>query len=251
MVFWNGQRVLLIVAHPDDESIGAGILLQRSTDVQVVFCSSGAPNRFSIWRRFGTPWHYARIRECEARTALKMIHHETFTFLRFQDGKLYRFLPEIYRRVANVLNSWKPDLILTHAFEGGHEDHDVCSFLGHCLARHSGLPVWEMPLYHLDPATGALVYQTFPNELAQAKFLTPTSRELEMKQKMFDAYRSQHAVLNRFDVSREVFRPQIQYDYFRPAIPVMPRIAVSGLPAERLVIAFQSFLLEGAGGHKI
>ena len=238
----EGQRILLLVAHPDDESIGAGILLQRNAAVHVVFCSSGAPNRLSIWRRFGSPWHYARIREGEARSALELVGHRTVTFLRCPDGHLYRFLPRIYNRVADILRSWKADLIVTHAFEGGHEDHDVCSFVSSCLSRDTGIQVQEMPLYHPHPDSGSLVYQEFPNALGAVQVCEPTALELENKQKMFEAHKSQRDVLTSFDLSREVFRSQVQYDYLQPAIPTMSRSAVSGLPAGELIHAFQSFL---------
>jgi N-acetylglucosamine malate deacetylase 2 len=236
------ERVLLIVAHPDDEALGAGILLQRNADVHVVFCTSGAPNRFSIWRRAGSPWHYARIREQEARAALEIVHNRRCTFLRFTDGKLYRALPKLYRRLSALLNSWNPGLIVTHAFEYGHQDHDVCSFVSCRLSQDSGIQVQEMPLYYPDPVTGRLVYQTFVNDMGNAELLLATPAELEIKQKMVQAHKSQRAVVAEFDVSREIFRPQLRYDYLRPAIAGRSTMAVSGLPIEQVSAAFRSFL---------
>ncbi len=39
----GGSRVLVVVAHPDDETIGAGALLARLRDVRVVHVTDGAP----------------------------------------------------------------------------------------------------------------------------------------------------------------------------------------------------------------
>jgi LmbE family N-acetylglucosaminyl deacetylase len=235
------DRILLIVAHPDDESLGAGILLQRSRNVYVVFCTSGAPNRSSIWRRFGSPWHYARIREREARTALRIAGNEECAFLRFRDGKLYSVLPKLNRRLSEILNHWEPRLLVTHTFEGGHQDHDVCSFLCSRLSQNFGVPVQEMPLYRPDPATGSLVYQTFAADAGGTECLQPTPAELQTKQKMVAAHESQHAVTREFDLSREFFRPQICHDYMQPATEGVATLAVSGLPSSKLVAAFRAF----------
>jgi N-acetylglucosamine malate deacetylase 2 len=235
------ERILLIVAHPDDESLGAGILLQRNANIHVVYCTSGAPNRLSIWRRFGSPWHYARIREREARAALRIAGREEFTFLRFRDGKLYHALPRLNRRLSRIVNRWKPSLVVTHAFEGGHQDHDVCSFLCSRISQNFGIPVQEMPLYHLDVANGGLVYQTFADGMGEAEVLQPTPAEFQTKLKMVGAHKSQSAVTGEFDLSRELFRPQIQHDYLRPATDGASTMAVSELPIDELVAAFRAF----------
>lgn len=237
----RGKRILLIVAHPDDESLGAGILLQRNPNTHVVFCTSGAPHRLSIWRRFGSPWHYARIRENEARAALRIAGIEDFTFLRFRDGKLYRALPKLYGRLAKIVNTWKPLLIVTHAFEGGHQDHDVCSFLCARLSLSFNVPVQEMPLYRPDSGNGHLVYQTFRESNNEGELLEPTSAELQTKQKMVSAHESQGAVTSEFDVARELFRPQLRHDYQRPAAEGASKLAVSGLASDELVAAFRAF----------
>ncbi len=45
---------------------------------------------------------------------------------------------------------------------------------------------------------------------------SPTEAELERKREMCLAYSSQGDFLQRFDVAREIVRPQIEYDYTRP-----------------------------------
>ena len=236
------SRILLVVAHPDDESIGAGLLLQRNQNIHVVFCTSGAPNNRFIWRRFGSPWHYARTREREAQAALGIAHHNTFTFLRFRDGKLYRSLPKVYRRLASILEAWQPECIVTHAYEGGHQDHDACSFVSSRLAAVFSTQIQEMPLYHWHPASSRLVYQEFTREADGTEILTPTPIELATKQKMLDAHQSQRIVLKDFNASRELFRPQPQYDYLRPAVPGLSKMAVSDVAAEELIAAFRVFV---------
>ena len=63
-------RTLVIVAHPDDETITCGGLLQRMRDPCVVFATDGAPEDAYFWSRFGSRERYAAIREQEAQAAL-------------------------------------------------------------------------------------------------------------------------------------------------------------------------------------
>ncbi|PYX97930.1 MAG: hypothetical protein DMG63_13230 [Acidobacteria bacterium] len=60
-------RTLVIVAHPDDETITCGGLLQRMRDPCVVFATDGAPEDAHTWGRFGSRERSAAIREQEAR----------------------------------------------------------------------------------------------------------------------------------------------------------------------------------------
>src|SRR5919204_3858809 len=63
-------RTLIVVAHPDDEVIGCGALLQRIREPGMVFCTDGAPRPSKWWQQFGSREAYARLRRAEAREAL-------------------------------------------------------------------------------------------------------------------------------------------------------------------------------------
>lgn len=234
------QRILLLVSHPDDETIGAGILMQRQPDARVVFGTSGAPNTLDIWLHFGHPARCAWIREREARAALRLVGRDTATFLRFRDGSLYKSIRKLYDRVAAVINEWKPTLLLTHAYEAGHPDHDVCSFVAACLSQDFGIPVWEMPYYHGDPDTGALIHQRFLGSAKDCQTLIGSEAEIALKRKMFDAHASQQQILADFDPALESFRPQPQYDFSAAPSPGVSSTAIWHLPLETLFLAFNA-----------
>ncbi len=58
-------------------------------------------------------------------------------------------MAEVARRLAPLVA--RADAVLTHAYEGGHPDHDAVAFAAHAAARRAGRPVFEMPFYHAAP----------------------------------------------------------------------------------------------------
>jgi LmbE family N-acetylglucosaminyl deacetylase len=233
---------LLLVAHPDDESIGAGILMQRNQGMHTVFATSGAPNRPYIWRQFGTPRRCARIRREEAAAALAIVDVPKPVFLGFPDGRLYRNLAPAYRHLSELVRRIAPQIVMTHAYEGGHPDHDACSFLASRLARKFDLECWEMPYYRpTGLQEGGVVIQQFLRGLNQESLADPTAAEVSTKRAMFAAHRSQCSVLADFDPARECYRPQPAYDYSKLAIESLDHVGPRRVPARELLSAFRSF----------
>src|SRR5579864_495191 len=148
------SRALILVAHPDDESIGCGILLQRMREPTVVFATDGAPRAQEFWKGHESRQAYAESRKREALQALELAGVEQAEFLGdygpeiFVDQELFQHLSEALDVLMRLGQIARPRVLLTHAYEGGHPDHDCCSFLAHALGRRFGIPVWEMPFYY-------------------------------------------------------------------------------------------------------
>jgi LmbE family N-acetylglucosaminyl deacetylase len=230
-------RTMVLVAHPDDESVGCGVLLQRIREPIVVFATDGAPRDDSFWREHGSRLRYARVRQEEAHAALAPVGVSEVVFLAeqagarelFVDQELYEAVPEAEKLLSDLVARYRPEAILTLAYEGGHPDHDVCSFLAAVLARRHALPVWELPLYH-RLHSGKPVFQQFlaapdaedPHLPKSDRYGAPETRleitpeELEIKRQMLAAYPSQHPFLFEFDPTIECFRRQVAYDYSQP-----------------------------------
>ncbi len=66
-------RVLVFVAHPDDETIGCSALLQRATAALVVFAVDGDPPYYGFEGRYGPLRKYSDLRFHEASRALQYI----------------------------------------------------------------------------------------------------------------------------------------------------------------------------------
>jgi len=211
-------RTLVIVAHPDDESISCGGVLQRMREPCVVFATDGAPEDEYFWRRYGTRECYAALREEEARAALGEVGVPDVEFLARQaelplvDQRLYAALPPAFSALARLIEKRQPECLLTLAYEGGHPDHDAVSFLSAQLGRAFSLPVWEAPLYHRS-TTGEGVYQQFVEEGDEVIEHNVIGDELQAKVRMLGCYKSQFNALPSFSTERERFRPQAAYDY--------------------------------------
>lgn len=214
-------RTMLIVAHPDDETGTASILLQRTSDAMVVYCTDGAPDDRWFWHRYGSREAYAALRRREALEALSVIGVKGVSFLSnssptdFRDQALHNSLPTAINLLERLVNWYEPDAIVTSAYEGGHPDHDSCSFISSVLRIETGVPVWEVPLYHRD-AKGDLRCQSFADSDGSELKLVPSETELVKKRAMIRAYQSQSDLDIFTSCPVEYLRLQKVYDYTRP-----------------------------------
>jgi LmbE family N-acetylglucosaminyl deacetylase len=209
----------VLVAHPDDECILCGGILQKMRDPVVVYATDGAPQDRYFWRAYKSREAYLRLRQEESRRALAFVGVSEITFLsereeRLVDQELFLNLAVAYPLLREEVVRKQPDAILTLAYEGGHPDHDSCSFLASELGSETGLPIWEAPLYRRRRSELSLQEFVHPN--GTEVFYEPASDELERKRAMCTEYASQGDFLRVFSLERETFRPQAAYDFSQP-----------------------------------
>jgi N-acetylglucosamine malate deacetylase 2 len=222
-------RTLVIVAHPDDECVAFGAVLQRMAGPKIAYCTDGAPLDAYFWQeRYGSREKYADLRREETRQALSAVGISEVAFLadypdaqgQFIDQELYRALPLAYRLLRQMIAVEGATALLTLAYEGGHPDHDSCNFLTSQLAAEAGIPAFEAPLYHRAGWIGEGInrrgLQRFVRETGDEIDIAPTEVELQRKRTMCEQYPSQGNFLGFFDIRREVLRPMAPYDYSRP-----------------------------------
>ena len=214
---------LVLVAHPDDEVIVCGALMQQMEKAVVVFATDGAPRDEGFWRQYGTRRAYAEVRRREAQLALRIAGATPF-FLGdhvesgIADQELFRNLPAAVAAVEKIVAQLRPQCILTVAYEGGHPDHDAACFIAGIVGQRAGVPVWESPLYHRS-AAGAAVTQTFPIATGSEVELRVENGPLRKKIEMLNLYRSQGLQLDGFQPQVETFRPLADYDFNQPPLP--------------------------------
>jgi len=211
-------KVLVVVAHQDDETACAAVL-QRAREAKVVFATDGAPDSEYFWGRLGSRQKYASVRRAESLESLAVIRLAEPVFLEypsrhipFRDQELYCCLPDALEALENIVHSFKPNALLAPAYEGGHPDHDACSFLVHTVGRRLFIPTWEMPLYYRS-STGDLVYQKFRDSLGSEVMAILTETELRRRGQMLEKYVSQPDASTFVSAPAECYRPQPNYDY--------------------------------------
>jgi N-acetylglucosamine malate deacetylase 2 len=205
-------RLLVFVAHPDDETIACSGLLQRAAASLVVFAVDGAPPRYGFERQFGSLREYSEARFVEASRALSHIPHCSVRRLARPDGTwfldqhLFLDLPQAFTSLTRIAEEFSPDLLFSHAFEGGHIDHDACHILANRTAQTLTLKNLEFPLYWRSE-DGKDLFQQF-RESSEGEFMLQLSQqESVVKRKMLLEYRTQQNLLSVFQLESERFRP--------------------------------------------
>ncbi len=253
-------RTLVVVAHPDDEAVGCGALLQRIREPLILFCTDGAPRGPYFWGKFGSREAYARLRRQETRNALSKIGVMQVEFLPptenpqqlFVDQDLFLYIPQALESITEIVTHLRPEALLTLAYEGGHPDHDTCAFLTWWIARELVLPAWEMPLYHRAGGSD-IVFQQFILPEGNEVLFDATPEEVQRKRAMVSAYVSQGDLLSQFNPAVERFRPQAAYDFSRPPHPGTLNYEAWGWPVtgSQLVQAFSCCLHTRLGPPEI
>jgi LmbE family N-acetylglucosaminyl deacetylase len=211
------RRILVFAAHPDDETIACSGLLQRSRESLVVFAVDGAPPHYDFAEQFGSLQRYSEERFREAARALRLIPRCSLRRLARQDGTwlvdqhLFLDLPEAFASLRQIVREFSPDVLVSHALEGGHIDHDACHILASQVGKALAVPIVEFPLYWRDKH-GHDVFQRFRDSHHGEFALELSEGELVVKDKMLSEYQTQRELTSVFRSAIERFRPMTAPD---------------------------------------
>jgi LmbE family N-acetylglucosaminyl deacetylase len=208
--------VAVIVAHPDDETLGLGGQFGNNWNLTFIYTTDGAPRYREDAR------DYADIRRKELRCALKLAGLKQFAILEsgIADQEAAFRLQRLIDYLANELRELRPDAIFTHPFEGGHADHDATALAVRQAVNAvcPSTPVIEFTSYHAR--AGQLVCGEFlidsDGEMLSIR-LSPQAYAL--KRRTIECFATQRHFIDSLYDCRERFRKAPHYDFARRPHP--------------------------------
>ena len=138
-------RLLCVLAHPDDESLGTGATLAKyaleGVRTYLVTATRGESGRYFDGRE--SPDVVGRTREAELYAAAKELGIREVSFLDYEDSALDRANPrEAIAKIAGHLSRIKPQVVVTFGHDGayGHPDHiAICQFTTAAIVAAAGV----------------------------------------------------------------------------------------------------------------
>jgi LmbE family N-acetylglucosaminyl deacetylase len=198
--------------------VGATSILAEG-GCRVAHLTDGAPADPALWPAgfHGSRQEYAQLRRCEARAALALagVRSAHVHALAGSDQRAIQQAALLIAQLHGLLEELRPPVLVSHAYEGGHPDHDAAAFIAWAALRaRPEIDLVEMTSYHAAPA-GWVAGEFLPSSApVWSVELSPPAQGL--KRRMFEAHRSQRAVLGGLFLTCERFRPAPRYDFSQP-----------------------------------
>lgn len=129
-------KLMCVLAHPDDESLGVGGILAKyaaeGVETYLVTATRGEHGWNGSEADFPGPTALGEIREAELRAAAAILGLREVVFLDYMDGQVDQAEPqEAIGKIASHIRRVRPDVVVTFDPHGayGHPDHIAISQL--------------------------------------------------------------------------------------------------------------------------
>jgi LmbE family N-acetylglucosaminyl deacetylase len=129
-------KLMAILAHPDDESLGTGGTLARyaaeGVETYLLTATRGERGWWGMEAAYPGPQALGRTREAELRAAVQVLGMREVTFLDYEDGELDKAdAAEVVAQLVLHIRRIRPDVVVTFDPDGvyGHPDHIAVSQL--------------------------------------------------------------------------------------------------------------------------
>src|SRR3954449_1800355 len=143
-------RLMCVLAHPDDESLGTGGALAKSAaegvGTYLVTATRGERGRYGDSPESPGPAIVGKARERELRAAATELGLREVSFLDYEDGALAQAdAAEAQAKIAGHLRRVRPHVVITFGPEGayGHPDHIAISQLTTSAIVSAADPAFE------------------------------------------------------------------------------------------------------------
>jgi len=145
------ERLVVVAAHPDDESLGAGGLIatavQQGIRVDIVSATNGEGSHPDSPTT--TPDALAALRSVEAlRAAAALgVPADRVHQLGLADGGVGASQDELTTRLVEIVGDGRGAVVVAPWRRDGHPDHEAAGRAASAAARRTGADLWEFPIW--------------------------------------------------------------------------------------------------------
>ncbi len=202
------RRLIVVAAHPDDESLGAGGLLAAATrlgiGVTVVIATMGEHSHPDSRTR--TPSELASIRRAEVVAALEFLAPTaTVKLLGLPDGDLSAHQDELARSIGRFIED-EPTLLASPWIADGHPDHTAAGIAAADAAGERNVLFLQYPIWFWH-------WSSPPEMPTSAVRLDLTPVDLDAKLAALQCHRSQIEPLSDLPGDEEIL-PRAVAEHF-------------------------------------
>jgi LmbE family N-acetylglucosaminyl deacetylase len=226
------DALVVVAAHPDDETLAAGGLVRRAAaaglPVTVVLLSNGEASHphSPTW----TPEALAAQREAETRAAVGMLASEArLVVCRLPDGRLSEHLGTIVAAVVDAIGAAGSRTLVAAPWRGdGHPDHEAAGRAASIAAQRTDARAVEYPVWLWHWGTGSSV------PWAHATVLPLDAVTHRSKSQALAVHRTQLAPLSDEPGDEQLLSPEFVTHFLRHhetffAEPAEPDVALDEL----------------------
>lgn len=215
------RSILLLFAHPDDESFGLGGTVARYSAAGIIVdlvCAT----RGEKGTRLGIPdgVDTGSVRERELRAAAAVIGIRNIYFLDYTDGELADADGrELAEKVANIMKELQPEVVITFGEDGitGHPDHIAIGRATTAACNRLKASGYPRKLYYVTVPASAVPDGAASGIATRPDYEITTTIDiaayLEPKIRSISAHRSQQDTYQFIDMLKDAGSPFSKHEF--------------------------------------
>ena len=211
----KNNNILVLAPHPDDEVVGTCTIIRRGLkqgkSFYIFFLTNGVITKKEMWFFLRKKYkENVKIRFDEMKKAVNILGIKKYFLQDIPSRTLKENISSTLVKINSILKTLKIDTIMTPAFEGGHQDHDVANFIASKFIDK--LDVYEFPEY--NNFNKLSVSNTFIKNYGKETKIILNDQEILYKKKVLNIYKSESRNLGHIDCEKESYRKLINYNYY-------------------------------------